>query len=147
MQDNLLQIPETVLSQPEPFITPHIAHQIEAGFPSPATDYMEAGLDLNTFLIKHKAATFIFTVKGNSMQGAGILSGDKLVVDRSIEPRHKHIVVAVINNEYTVKRLYKRAGVIQLMPENAEFEPIRLCENDELVVWGVVVGVVRQVMT
>ncbi|NMM38598.1 MAG: translesion error-prone DNA polymerase V autoproteolytic subunit [Glaciimonas sp.] len=118
--------------------------KIPAGFPSPASDYIEAGLDLNAYLVAHKASTFVFQVKGDSMSGIGILDGDKLTVDRSIEPRHKHIIVAVLNNEFTVKRLYRWGGVIELRAENPAYAPIRCKDFEEIQVWGVVTGVLRK---
>jgi len=88
---------------PAPCLLPLLQHRIPAGFPSPADGYAESALDLNTYLIRNKVSTFFFRVIGDSMTGANIHDGDLLVVDRSIEPRHRHIVLAVINNEYTVK--------------------------------------------
>ena len=120
-----------------------LLERIPAGFPSPADEYAESTLDLNTYLIRNKVSTFFFRVIGDSMTGANIHDGDLLVVDRSIEPKHGHIVLAVINNEYTVKRLYRlysMDGVIELHAENPTYPPIRFQEHDELQVWGVVVG-------
>ena len=117
---------------------------IPAGFPSPAADFGESVLDINAYLIRHPAASFFFTVQGDSMKGAGILDGDKVLVDRAVEPRHGHIVVAVVNSECTLKRLYRHRGVVELRAENPDFPPIRLREGEELQVWGVVVGVVRK---
>ena len=105
---------------------------------------MENTLDLNQYLIHNKAATFIFTIKGDSMIDASIEDGDKVIVDRSIKARHRHIVVAVVNNEYTIKRLYKYAGRIELHPENPRYIPITFSEGSELQIWGVVIGVVRR---
>jgi DNA polymerase V len=121
-----------------------LQHRVPAGFPSPAEDYVDKSLDLNTYLVRNKAATFFFRVMGDSMTGARIHDGDMLVVDRSIEPRHRHIVLAVINNEYTVKRLYNLDGVIELHAENPAYPPIRFREHEELQVWGVVVGTVSR---
>ncbi|SCZ85018.1 LexA family protein [Nitrosomonas mobilis] len=125
-------------------VLPLLLHRVPAGFPSPADEYVEKGLDLNTYLVRNKTATFFFRVIGDSMTGANIHDGDMLVVDRSIEPKHRHIVLAVINNEYTVKRLYHQDGVIELHAENAAYPPIRFGEHDELQVWGVVVGAVSR---
>ncbi|MGZ3237308.1 MAG: LexA family protein [Burkholderiaceae bacterium] len=125
---------------PEPVKRPYIKSRLSAGFPSPAADYIEYTLDLHEYLIRNKSATFYFRVKGDSMNGARIFDGDMLVVDRSIEPKHRHIVVASINGEFTVKRLYRRAGVVELRPENPQFQPIRFNEGQELLVWGVVTG-------
>ena len=124
-----------------------LLQNIPAGFPSPASDFSEDGLDVNAYLIRHRAASFYFTVEGDSMSGAGILDGDKVLVDRAVEPKHGHIVVAVINNEYTLKRLYRRRGVLELRPENPAYKPIRLKEDEELQVWGVVIGVIRKLAT
>ena len=121
-----------------------ISHRISAGFPSPASDYVEDGLDLNDYLVRNKPATFMFTVKGDSMTGASIEDGDKVVVDRSQAPQHNDIVVAVVDGEYTIKRLFMRDGAVELRPENAAFSAIRFAEGRELEVWGVVVGVVRR---
>ena len=123
---------------------PLLLNRIPAGFPSPADEYAETALDLNTYLIRNKTATFFFRVIGDSMTGANIHDGDLLVVDRSIEPKHGHIVLAVINNEYTVKRLYSLNGVIELHAENPAYAPIRFQEHDELQVWGVVTGAVSR---
>ena len=121
-----------------------LSHRISAGFPSPATDYVEEGLDLNDYLVRNKAATFMFTVKGDSMTGASIEEGDKVVVDRAQHPKHGDIVVAVVDGEYTIKRLFKHMGRVELRPENAAYPPIVFLDGSELMVWGVVVGVVRR---
>lgn len=123
---------------------PLFSHKVAAGFPSPAADYAEKGLDLNAFLVLHKEASFFFVVVGESMSGAGILDGDIVLVDRSVTPAHGHIVLAVIDGEYTLKRLHRLHGVIELHPENPAFAPIRLVEGNELEVWGVVTGVIRK---
>ena len=101
---------------------------------------------MNKYLIERTAATFLFTVTGASMNGAGIFDGDKVAVDRSITPRHGDIVIAVVNNEFTIKRLHQSAGVVELWPENPAFTPITFKDGEEMQVWGVVVGVVRKVL-
>ena len=111
---------------------------VPAGFPSPAADHTRKSLDLNEHLIRNKEATFIFRVKGDSMIGIGIYDGDELIVDRSIDPRHGNIVLAVLNNEFTVKRLHRRGGVVKLVAENPLYPPIVVREGEELVIWGVV---------
>ena len=121
-----------------------LSHRISAGFPSPAADYAEDGLDLNHYLVQNKPATFMFTVKGDSMLGAGICDGDKVVVDKALKPKHKDIVVAVVDGEYTIKRLHQLRGRIELQPENPNYQPITFDEGSELQIWGVVVGVVRK---
>ena len=111
---------------------------VVAGFPSPAADHTRKRIDLNEHLIRNKEATFIFRVKGDSMSGIGIYEGDELLVDRSIEAKHGNIVLAVLNNDYTVKRLYRRGGVVKLIAENPLYPPIVVKEGEELVIWGVV---------
>ena len=127
-----------------PLLLPLAAHRVPAGFPSPATDYLEDGLDLNDYLVQHPAATFLFSVQGHSMQGAGILDGDKVVVDRAVDARHGHIVVATVDGEFTLKRLYQRHNRVELHPENPAFPPIQFTGSTQLQIWGVVVGVVRR---
>ena len=121
-----------------------LSHRMSAGFPSPAADYSEEALDLNTYLVRNKPATFMFSVKGDSMIGASIEDGDKVVVDRALNPKHNDIVVAVLNGEYTIKRLFKHMGRVELRPENPAYQPIKFNDGSELQVWGVVVGVVRR---
>jgi DNA polymerase V len=118
---------------------------VRAGFPSPADDYIEKQLDLNEHLIKHPAATFILRATGNSMINAGIFPGDLLIVDRSIEATNNKIVVAVLNGEFTVKRLKKRQGKITLVAENPNFPPIEILEESNFEVWGVVAHVLHSV--
>lgn len=138
------QQPVRATQHPIASYQPLFVVKVHAGFPSPATDYLEPSLDLNTHLVPNKSATFFFTVSGDSMSGAGILDGDKVVVDRSVDPQHRHIVIAIYNNEYTLKRLFIQGGVIELQPENPAFQPIRMEDGNELIIWGVVVGVIRK---
>lgn len=140
----LSQTPSGMAQEPAAFELRFLSHRISAGFPSPATDYAEEGLDLNDYLVRNKPATFMFTVKGDSMIGASIEEGDKVVVDRALSPKHGDIVVAVVDGEYTIKRLYRQRGRVELRPENPAYAPITFSEGTELLVWGVVVGVVRR---
>ena len=144
LQQTLSQAPQGLASELSTSEIQLIVHPLSAGFPSPAGDYAEDGLDLNTYLIQNKPATFMFTVRGESMIVAGIHDGDKVVVDRALKPQHKDIVVAVVNGEYTIKRLFKYKGRIELCPENQDFPSITFSEGQELQIWGVVVGVVRR---
>ncbi|ADP71665.1 Peptidase S24/S26A/S26B, conserved region [Rhodomicrobium vannielii ATCC 17100] len=118
--------------------------RVPAGFPSPADDYLEGELDLNKFLIRNPAATFYVRLSGDSMVMAGLFDGDILVVDRAISARHRHIVVAVVDGELTVKRLWSSGGVIELRSENPAYQPIKMVEGRELVIWGVVTGSIRR---
>ncbi len=117
--------------------------KVSAGFPSPAADYEEDKLDLNKYLIKHPAATFFVRVTGYSMMGAGIYSGDLLVVDRSLEPRDKSVVIAVIDGELTVKRIRIGKKKITLEPENENYSVRQITENTDFQVWGVVTNVIH----
>jgi DNA polymerase V len=117
---------------------------VEAGFPSPAEDHIEKTLDINELLIEHPAATFFVRVAGDSMIGAGIHAGDVLVVDRSKTATDGNIIIALVNGDYTVKRLSNKNGSIELHPENTAYTPIQLSGQDELIVWGVVTGLARQ---
>jgi len=123
--------------------TPLFAEQVAAGFPSPADDFLEEQLDLNEHLIAHPAATFFVRVTGDSMIGAGIHSGDMLIVDRALEAIDKKVVIAVINGELTVKRLSKRKNRITLVPENDKYEPIVIKDETDLEIWGVVTSVIH----
>lgn len=112
--------------------------KVPAGFPSPAADHSQKRIDLNEHLIRNKEATFLFRVKGDSMTGAGIFEGDTLLVDRSVEPKHNNVVLAIINGEFTVKRLYRRGGVVKLVAENSLYLPRVIKPEEELTIWGVV---------
>ncbi len=123
---------------------PLYASKVSAGFPSPADDYLECKLDLNTHLIQHPSATFFVKTSGDSMINAGIQSGDMLIVDRSLEPAHGKIVIAAIHGELTVKRLSRQNGRVMLMPENSNFVPIDITDAQEVVIWGVVTHVIHE---
>lgn len=118
--------------------------RVPAGFPSPAADYEEDKLDLNEHLIKHPAATFFVRAIGDSMIGAGIHCGDLLIVDRSLEPRDRSVVIAAVNGELTVKRIRIRNKKITLVPENDSYSVQQVGENVEFEVWGVVTSVIHE---
>jgi DNA polymerase V len=128
----------------KPRSRPLFSSSVPAGFPSPAEEYVEGPLDLNDYLIRHEAATFYVRVKGQSMTGVGILDGDVLVVDRSREAQHGDIILAVIDNELTVKELDCQGPVPCLRAHHPDYAPIRLRSGQELLIWGVVTGVVRK---
>ncbi len=117
---------------------PLIGAQVRCGFPSPAEDFPLQVFDVMAHITQHPAATFTMRVSGDSMQDAGILDGCMIVVDRAIAPQHGHIVVAVVDGEFTVKRLFLRHGRSELHAANAAFSPIVLQGMQELQVWGVV---------
>jgi DNA polymerase V len=122
---------------------PLFMSRVQAGFPSPADDYIEQGLDLNDFLIKRPTATFFMKVAGDSMKDAGINNDDILIVDRSLTAIHNCIVVAVVNSEYTVKRLQKIKDKIYLMPENKKYPVIEIKDGMDFEIWGVVTYVIH----
>lgn len=117
---------------------------VPAGFPSPADDYLDKTLDLNELVISHPAATFFVRVEGDSMQGAGISSGDILVVDRSLEAANGKIVLAVLNGEFTVKRMHMQGKRMFLMAENAKYSPIEVGDETDFQVWGVVTYIIHR---
>lgn len=125
-------------------VRPLFSTHVPAGFPSPADDYIECGLDLNELLIKHPSATFFVRVSGDSMIGAGIYDGDILTVDRALQPVHGNIVIAIVSGELTVKRLYKKNNSLELHPENETYPIIKINIEDALEIWGVVTSAVRQ---
>jgi DNA polymerase V len=116
---------------------------VPAGFPSPAEDYVEHKIDLNSYLVTHPAATFFVRASGNSMTGANIHDGDLLIVDRALEATHDDIVIAVVHGEITVKRLYYLRGEVALIPENDSYKKIFINEHSELHIWGVVTNVIH----
>ncbi len=118
---------------------------VRAGFPSPADDYIEMHLDLNAHLVKHPAATFFVIAEGDSMTDAGIQSGDMLIVDKSLEATHGKIIIAAIDGELTVKRLSRVADCVQLLPENSDYPPIDITDEQDLVIWGVVTHVIHTI--
>jgi len=130
--------------QAPPLQRPLFSSRVPAGFPSPAEEYAEGTLDLHRYLIPHQESSFYVRIKGQSMTGAGILDGDLLVVDRSREPRHGDIVLAVIDNELTVKELDQQGPQPRLRAHHPDYAPIAMRSEQELLVWGVVVGVVRK---
>jgi DNA polymerase V len=117
--------------------------RVPGGFPSPADDYLEGKLDLNQYLVKHPAATFFVRVTGDSMIGAGIHSGDLLIVDRSLEPKDGNVVIASVDGELTVKRLSLRQGKLVLLPDNDKYQPIEVVGETAFEVWGVVTNVIH----
>jgi len=119
--------------------------KVSAGFPSPAEGYMEGHLDLNKHLIKHPAATFFVRVSGDSMVGAGINDGDMLIVDRSLDAKDGDVVLAVVNSEFTVKRIKKHKDDTYLVPENENYEPIKVTEEMNSEIWGVVTNSIHKV--
>lgn len=123
---------------------PVAVSKVQAGFPSPATEYEDEALDINDIVVSNPAATFYVRVKGNSMIDANICEGDILVVDRSIEATHGKIVIAVVDGDFTVKTLYLKDGIVKLIPANPEFPEIVLHDEQELDIWGVVSFIIHK---
>ena len=129
------------LLQGESFSLPLYGGKVPAGMPVLTDDFIEESIDLNKHLVKRPHATFLVRVSGESMIKAGIFPGDLLIVDHTLEPIHGNIVIAAVNGELTVKRLYKRAGMLRLLPENDAYDPIEI--DGSLVIWGVVKHVIH----
>jgi len=135
------------------FFQPNKEHQktlhwaqegISAGFPSPADDFKELRISIDQEVVRNESATFYARVSGESMQGAGLDDGDLLVIDRSLEPKDNKIAVCFIDGEFTVKRLKVEADCIYLMPENKKYPPLKVTEENELIIWGIVTYVVKK---
>jgi len=128
-----------------PWQMPFIGSLVPAGFPSPAQDYIEAVLDLNELLIQHPAATYFVRVEGYSMVDSGINPNDILIVDRSLEASDGKVIIAVLDGEFTVKRLHiDKNGNYFLVPENADYKPIKVTDEMGFSIWGVVTNVIHK---
>ena len=117
------------------------------GFPSPAKDFQEDVIDLTKYLVQHPTATFYFKVTGDSMINACIPNGALLVVDRALHPSSGTIILAVVNGEFTVRRIVQTRKSLVLHPENPAYKPVPVTEDMEMQVWGVVTGVVIKYQT
>ncbi len=125
---------------------PYYIHKVGAGFPSPATDYIEDDVDLNNYLIKNSPATFIIRVQGKSMNSVGIYDGDLLIVDRSINPKNLSTVIANVNDELVVKTILKEKGETFLTSGSKKTsDRIPLAKDQEIIIWGVVTYVIHKV--
>lgn len=117
---------------------------VHAGFPSPADDFLEGSLDLNSLVIRHPEATFFARVEGDSMKDEGIVEGDILVVDKSIEPYDGCLAVAFVDGEFTLKRVRMEPDKILLVPANAKYKVIEIFPDNDFAVWGVVNYIVKK---
>ena len=120
-------------------LIPLVNEAVSAGFPSPAEDYIELGVDLNKYLIKNPISTFFLRVSGNSMNNAGIYNNDLLIIDRSINPNPGHIVVALLDGEFTLKRLIKKQDNYYLKADKENYPAINLYEYIDIQIWGVAI--------
>ncbi|HFG4565658.1 translesion error-prone DNA polymerase V autoproteolytic subunit [Acinetobacter baumannii] len=124
-------------------LVPYALEKISAGFPSPAQDYVDKALDMNEHLIKNATSTFIVKVASLSMLNAGIDIDDELIVDRSLDAKHGDIVIALIDNEFTVKRLMIDKKGQWLKAENPDYKNIYLADGQQLIIWGVVTHIIK----
>jgi len=124
---------------------PYISSGIKAGFPSPAADFDESKISLDNVLVKNKEATFYAKASGVSMIGAGIDDGDILVIDRSLDPQNNKIAVCFVDGEFTVKRIQVEKNAILLMPENKNYNPIKITEENNFIIWGIVTYVIKKI--
>lgn len=123
---------------------PNFLSKVSAGLPFPVDDHDESRLDLNNYLVRHPSQTFYVRVTGDSMTGAGIHSGDMLIVDRAIKARDGSIVLAVVEGGFTVKKLRHEGNRMFLQPENPDFKPIEITQEMDFEIWGVVTNVIHR---
>lgn len=116
---------------------------VQAGFPSPAQDFIDETIDLNRHLVAHPASTFYARVVGHSMSGEGIDDGDLLVIDKSLEPTNGDLAVCCLDGEFTLKRLRLDRRGLWLIPSNPEFRPIQVTEDNEFAIWGIVTYTIK----
>ena len=124
-------------------LIPLASSTVAAGFPSPADDYIDVGIDLNETLIRHPSSTFFLRVSGDSMVEAGIQHGDLLVVDRSLEARPGHVVVAVLDGAFTLKRLARHQGRLRFEAANSAYPPLELHHCGDVQIWGVAIHAIH----
>ncbi len=124
---------------------PFISSGIKAGFPSPAADFDGSKISLDNVLVKNREATFYAKASGNSMIGAGIDDGDILVIDKSLEPQNNKVAVCFIDGEFTIKRIKIEKDCVYLMPENKNYQPIKVTDENELIIWGIVTYVIKSI--
>ena len=127
-------------------LIPMSAEHVAAGFPSPAEGYLEKPLDLNEHLVEHPSATFFVKAGGESMTGVGIFPGDLLIVDRALTPVNGSVVIAVIDSEFTVKSLHLNKDGAELRPENPAFKTVKVTEENDFQIWGVVTYVIHTLL-
>ncbi len=117
---------------------------VPAGFPSPADDYLDMDLNLHDYLVQHPSATFCVRAIGDSMVDAGIQNSDVMVIDRALTPKNNDIILAVVNGEFTVKRIKKSEDELYLMPANENYKPMKITEGMNFQVWGVVTFIIHK---
>ena len=116
---------------------------ISAGFPSPAQDFLDLSIDLNKELVRNPSSTFYARVKGQSMQDMGIDNGDLVIIDKSLEPQNNKVAVCFLDGEFTMKRIKLEKNCCWLLPANKEYPPIKVTEENDFVIWGIVLHVIK----
>ena len=142
--NSIFSLTQPVRVSDAPLLARLLISRVCAGFPSPAEDLGAQRIDLTQVLITHPQASYLLRARGHSMMDAGIFDNDILVVNRALKPRHKHIVVAVVDGEFTVKRLYQLGGRVKLQAANPTFPDIVPHDGQTLEVWGVVTACIKQ---
>jgi DNA polymerase V len=122
---------------------PYIESGITAGFPSPAEDFLDTSIDLNRELVRNPSSTFYARAKGESMNDANINNGDLLIIDKSLEPSNGKIAVCYIDGAFTIKRIKIEQDCLWLVPANTDFNPIKVTEENDFLIWGIVIYVVK----
>ena len=122
-----------------------IEQGISAGFPSPADDFKEIRISLDSELVKNRDATFYARVSGESMENAGLSNGDLIIIDRSLQAENNKIAVCFLDGEFTVKRIIKKGEKLFLKPENNRYKEVEINENNELLIWGIVTYVIKSI--
>ena len=125
---------------------PMYGDSVSAGFPSPAEDYLDLDLNLHDYLVQNPAATFCVRANGDSMINANIKSGDVMVVDRALDPTNNSIVLAVLDGEFTVKRIKKSSDELYLMPANQNYQPVKVTSDIDFQIWGVVTFIIHKAL-
>ncbi|MEN8137416.1 MAG: translesion error-prone DNA polymerase V autoproteolytic subunit [Bacteroidota bacterium] len=132
--------------EPEGIEIPLFEAGVSAGFPMAVHSFTDSSINLSDELIRNKKTTFAVRVNGQSMIDAGIEDQDLLIVDKALEPQDKQIILAVINGEFTVKRLIRDKNDLYLQAENTSYAPIKINENMDFRIWGVVLGVIKKMV-
>lgn len=122
---------------------PLVPGGISAGFPSPAQDFLDIGIDLNRDLIRNPSSTFYARVNGESMKDLGINDGDLLIIDKSLDPVDGKIAVCYLDGEFTMKKIKAERDCCWLLPANEAYQPIKVTEDNDFIVWGIVIHVIK----
>lgn len=142
--DAICRVRDFYAPAPRRLVLPYVVCTVQAGFPSPAGDYIIEALDLRDYVVSNETATYFIRAAGSSMNGAGIDDGDLLVVDRSVKACDGCIAICIIEGEFTVKRIKQVGKAAWLVPENPDYKPIPVNPETGVIVWGVVTFVVKK---